>query len=76
MAPRMPILSAREVLRALGKVGFQRVGQKGSHIRLKRSRPDGTRIVIVPSHAEITPGTLRSILRQAGLPRADFLKLL
>lgn len=74
MAPRLPVLSAREVVRALSRAGFQRVGQKGSHIRLKRGHP--TRLVIVPSHAELTPGTLRSILRQAGLSREELLRLL
>lgn len=73
MAPRLPVLSAREILGALAKVGFVPVGQKGSHVRLKRA--DG-RIVMVPRHAEVTIGTLRSIIRQAGLRRDEFMRLL
>ena len=73
MAPRLPVPSAREVLRALSRVGFRPVGQRGSHIRLKNA---GGRLVIVPRHSEIGPTTLKSILRQAGLSRDDFMRLL
>jgi len=63
------------VVKALADAGFTVVGRKGSHIRLKRK--DGeTRVVIVPDYRELAKGTLRSILRQAGLSRGEFLKLL
>lgn len=73
---RMPVLSARDILRALQRVGFERVGQKGSHIRLKGVRAGRKRIVIVPNHDEVTPGTLKSILRQSGLTRDEWRRLL
>ena len=73
MAPRLPVLSAREVLKALRAIGFLQVGQTGSHLRLKNAKG---RIVMVPNHPEIAVGTLRSILRQAGLRRDEFLRLL
>lgn len=76
MAPRLPVLSAREVLRALAKAGFEVVAQRGSHIRLKANHAGRTRIVVVPNHAELTPGTLHSILRQAGLTREALARLL
>lgn len=65
------IVSARELLKALRGLGFAVVGRKGSHIRLKRKDPPPTRVVIVPDHREIAPGTLAAILRQAGLTRED-----
>lgn len=73
---RLPVLSGRDVIKALHKAGFEVVGQKGSHIRMKRRRPDRVRIVIVPDHKEIPRGTLGSILRQAGLSKQEFLSLL
>lgn len=65
------VVSAREMLGVLRKLGFVLAGRKGSHMRLKRTHPPPTRIVIVPDHAELAPGTLASILRQAGMTRED-----
>ena len=45
--PQLPILSARELIAALEKAGFESARQKGSHLRLKH--PDG-RVVTVPVH--------------------------
>lgn len=73
MAPRLPVLSARDVLKALRAAGFIQVAQTGSHLRLKNAEG---RIVMVPNHPEIAVGTLRSIMRQAGLRRDEFLRLL
>ncbi len=57
-------VSGARLVRALKRVGFVKAGGKGSHVKLKH--PNG-RIVIVPMHREIAPGTMRSILGQAGL---------
>lgn len=73
---KLPVLSAREVLKALERAGFERVGQKGSHVRLKAHRQGQPRIVVVPLHPEIAKGTLLSIMRQAGMTREEFLSLL
>ena len=64
MNPALPQLSGAEVVRALGRAGFEQVSQRGSHLKVRH--PDG-RMAIVPLHRELAPGTLRSILRQAGL---------
>lgn len=72
---RLPVLSARDVLKALDRAGFERVAQKGSHIRLKGTRAGQVRVVIVPNHPEIARGTLLSIIRQSGLSRDEFLAL-
>ncbi len=73
---KLPLLSSREIIKALSKTGFQQVSQKGSHIKLKRKEDDHTWIVIVPNFNEIPVGTLRSIIRQSGLDKRDFLNLL
>ena len=69
------MVSGREMIKALTKIGFKIVGRRGSHVRLKRK--DGkTLIVIVPDHRELARGTLKSILRQANLSREEFLEIL
>lgn len=60
------------MVKLLGRVGFEQVSQRGSHVKLRNL--DG-RTVIVPMHRELAQGTLRSILRQADLSADDFLAL-
>jgi predicted RNA binding protein YcfA (HicA-like mRNA interferase family) len=73
---KLPILSGREVVKALGKTGFLPIRQKGSHIILSRTDSSGKKGLVVPDHKEIDKGTLIEIIRQAGLSRDEFLKLL
>jgi predicted RNA binding protein YcfA (HicA-like mRNA interferase family) len=68
-------LSFREIERKLSKVGFIRVGQTGSHVKFAKVGVNGTRTATVPRHREVAAGTLRSILRQAGLSEKEFAKL-
>jgi len=68
--------SYREVVKALGKLGFRVVRQKGSHLVLKGFFKERKRTVVVPKHKEIAVGTLRGILFQAGLTVEEFLKLI
>ncbi|HZP80815.1 MAG TPA: type II toxin-antitoxin system HicA family toxin [Chthonomonadaceae bacterium] len=65
----MPLkpLPYRQVRRKLLAAGFQEVGQEGGHVKFARQTDEGTRTAIVPRHREITVGTIRSILRQAGI---------
>ena len=70
----LPIVSGRTCLRALERVGFYVVRQVGSHIVLRRERPFCQ--VVVPDHRTLDRGTLRSILRSAGLAVEQFRKLL
>jgi predicted RNA binding protein YcfA (HicA-like mRNA interferase family) len=66
------VFSGREVCRLLAQHGFEQVRQRGSHIVMQRSEGGSTRTVPVPDHPEIRVGTLQSIIRQSGLPRALF----
>ena len=52
--------------------GFVVVAQRGSHVKFARQDPQGLRTAIVPYHNEIAIGTLRSIVRQAGMSVEDF----
>jgi predicted RNA binding protein YcfA (HicA-like mRNA interferase family) len=64
------------LIKILKKIGFEPVRQKGSHIVLVNNNDGSKRAVVVPNHKEVDPGTLLEIIRQAGLKRNDFEKLL
>jgi predicted RNA binding protein YcfA (HicA-like mRNA interferase family) len=73
--PKLPSLRSREVIAALKKVGFYESRQRGSHVILRRDDP--AKSVSVPAHNQpLKTGTLRSIIRQAGLTVDEFLELL
>ena len=69
---KLPRLSGKEVIKALSKVGFVPVRQKGSHIILKKQSPDGKIATVVPNHKEIDIGTLAEIIRQSKLTKEEF----
>ena len=70
----MPLrpLAYREVRRKLLAAGFAEVSRKGSHVKFAKTTSEGRRTAIVPDHREVAIGTLRSILRQAGLAPDEF----
>ena len=72
---RLPSLDGEQIVKALGKAGFQVLRQKGSHVYLKHA--DG-RATVVPVHKgeSVGRGLLRKIMRDADLGREEFLKLL
>jgi len=74
--PKQKPLSGNKIIKALSNAGFQVVGRKGSHVRLKKKTLYSVNIVIVPTHPEIKKGTLKSILRQAGLTTEELERLL
>ena len=63
----MKPLSYRQIKRKLEKAGFKVIHQRGSHVKFVRKSQDEVRTVMLPNHREIKIGTLRSILRRAGL---------
>jgi len=73
VSPDLPRISGEQAVKALERAGFARRSQRGSHQKLRHA--DG-RTVIVPMHRELAVGTLRSILRQAGLRPEQFHELL
>jgi predicted RNA binding protein YcfA (HicA-like mRNA interferase family) len=72
---RLPRPTGSDVVRALGKAGFQAVRIKGSHHFLLH--PDG-RSTVVPVHAgeTIGPGLMSKILRDTGLAAVEFVAFL
>ena len=70
--PQLPLLSGREVVRRFEKFGWQVTRQRGSHIILVK---EGARATLsVPDHKEVARGTLRSLLRAAGLTVEEFVR--
>jgi predicted RNA binding protein YcfA (HicA-like mRNA interferase family) len=69
---KAPIVSGRKLIKYLSEHGFEVVGRKGSHVRMKKKAAPRNLIVIVPDHQELAQGTLRSVLRQAGIAFDDF----
>ncbi|HBO84333.1 MAG: hypothetical protein A2073_05695 [Deltaproteobacteria bacterium GWC2_42_11] len=68
---KLPLLSGREVLAALNRMGFKEVHRKGSHVKMKH--PDGRKIVF-PYHDEVDRYTLKGALKDAEIEIREFLK--
>ena len=66
--PKLPCVSGEEAVKALGRLGFVFVRQKGSHAILRR----GSQGCVIPMHREINQGTLRGALKQAGVSEQEF----
>lgn len=71
---KLPVISAKECIDALEKIGFVVYRQRGSHITLIRDEPQCQ--VTVPNHKTLAKGTLRSIIRQVELTVDEFVALL
>ena len=70
--PDYPVLSGAEIVKALTRLGFVLVRQRGSHVVMRR----GAMGCVVPLHREVKRGTLAGIIRQAGVTADEFLKAL
>ena len=68
---KLPVVSGKNVVKALHKIGYEIDHQTGSHIILRHFFPPYKRIT-VPNHKEIAKGTLKSILRQVKLSIEEF----
>ena len=73
--PKLPVVSAREIITALERAGFAIARESGHTVLIHREEQ---RVVAVPRHGgrDVPPGTLRSILNQAGLTSEEFQRLL
>lgn len=72
--PKLPVVAGSELVKALKKIGFSKISQKGSHIKLQH--PDG-RVAIISQHKEIKKGTLKKgILNPLGISVKELIELL
>lgn len=68
--PKLPCVSGAKAAKALERLGFIRQRQRGSHLVMRR----GGSVCVVPMHREVDQGTLRGILRQAGISPEEFIE--
>lgn len=72
---RLPVVSGKDALKAFQKLGYELDHQTGSHMILRCLAPPFRRLTI-PNHKELAKGTLRSLIREAGLTVEQFADLL
>jgi predicted RNA binding protein YcfA (HicA-like mRNA interferase family) len=70
--PQLPVMSGREVVRAFEKHGWEIARQRGSHVIMVKAGRNVT--LSIPDHKEVARGTLRSLIRSAGLTVEEFCK--
>ncbi len=68
--PDLPVLSGREVTRVFQSLGWEIARQKGSHIIMVKEGSVAT--LSIPDHKEVAKGTLRSLIRSAGVTVTEF----
>ena len=73
MNGKLPLISGKELIKILTKIGFEPIRQKGSHVYLRHK--DG-RSTVVPVHAskDIGKGLLKRILNEIEVSRGEFIK--
>jgi predicted RNA binding protein YcfA (HicA-like mRNA interferase family) len=67
---KIPLLTGRQVLATLTRLGFVEIHRKGSHVKLKHG--DG-RVIVFPFHGEVDRYTLKGALRDAGIEIEEFI---
>jgi predicted RNA binding protein YcfA (HicA-like mRNA interferase family) len=72
---KLPAISGAAAVKALERIGYEVDHQTGGHIILRRAVAPHRRLT-VPNHRELAKGTLRSIIREAGLTVDQFVALL
>ena len=70
----MPSITSKKLLKFLTKRGFYLHHQVGSHMVLKSSIDVARRVTLPMHNKDIKPGTLSSILKQAGIDRKEVFK--
>ena len=73
---KLPVVSGREAIKALSRIGFVEIRQAGSHVVLQKKISAGSNTLVVPDHPELAKGTLRAIIRKSGLTVDEFSDLL
>ena len=72
---KLPVVSGADAIRAFSRIGYEVDRQRGSHVILRNAAPPFRRLV-VPNHKVLAKGTLRSLIREAGLTPDEFAALL
>ena len=70
MTPKPNLVPGWQLVKIFKKIGFEKIGQKGSHIKMKNYTTGS--VVIVPDHKELDRWTLKAILKQAEISDEEF----
>ncbi|MDO9536755.1 MAG: type II toxin-antitoxin system HicA family toxin [Thermoplasmata archaeon] len=73
---KLPVVSGRDLIKALSKIGYEVVRQRSSHVRLKVHDGSGRKPLTVPLHDPIKPGLLGHIIKDANLTVEELIRLL
>ncbi len=76
MNPRLPVISGEQAVKAFSRIGYQKIRQKGSHVRLRHPTDVNKRPLTIPLHKELKPALLRRLISDANLTREEFMDLL
>jgi len=71
---RLPVVSGRQAVQAFEKAGWHFVRQRDSHLIM--SKPEAWANLSIPDDKELSPGTLRALVRAAGMSVEEFTALL
>ena len=75
--PKLPIISGKEMIKVLLELGYEHIRTRGSHFILVRfDKEKGKKTIPVPFHKELAKGTLKNIMKQAGINLENLLELL
>lgn len=72
---KLPVVSGNQAVKAFGKIGYEFDAQHGSHMIVRNINSPHRRLSI-PNHKELAKGTLRALIREAGLTIEEFVRLL
>ncbi len=72
--PPLPVVSGKDAVKAFERAGWRVDRQRGSHVVILK--PGHIASLSIPQHKELAPGTLRSLIRTAGISVEEFLSLL
>ena len=80
MLPKLPVVSGKDLIKFLKKLGYEVVRQRGSHVRLRKETENGIHNITIPYHDEIAKGTLNAILNDVSkwnnIPKEELIKRL
>ena len=79
MSPhKYPIVSGKQLVNALVKIGYKIVHQKGSHIKLRKFYDSEKHTIVITNHKKIDRGTLGSIIKKMTkfMSEKEFLNIL
>jgi predicted RNA binding protein YcfA (HicA-like mRNA interferase family) len=71
--PKLPIISGSDAVKAFERAGWRVSRQRGSHVVMIKEREIAS--LSIPQHKELAPGTLRSLIRCAGMSIEEFINL-